>query len=57
MVAEARVCAKWKLSNAAHSPRSKVTGYREHQSYECRLEFSAWIGGVGEAKGGIVSVF
>ena len=26
MVAEVRVCAKWKLSNAAHTPRSKRTG-------------------------------
>ena len=57
MVAEALVCAKWKLSNAAHSPRSKVTGYREHQGHERRLELSAWIGGVGRARGGIAQVF
>jgi hypothetical protein len=57
MVAEVRICAKWKLSNAAHSPMSKVTGYREHQSRERRLEFSAWIGDVGEAKGGVAQVF
>jgi hypothetical protein len=57
MVAEVRVCAKWKLSNAAHSPMSKVTRYREHHSRERRLEFSALIGGIGEAKGGIAQVF
>lgn len=56
MVAEVRVCAKWKLSKAAHSPRSKVNGYREYQSRERLLELSAWIGGVGKARSGIAQV-